>query len=108
MSYANKLRVRSNKHAQEFIQLNTSIKDFKKLAEIDGAPLDFESIGHRIVNLAYEQLIRESRRSLQPFNPRWSTVFNIREEIAGKLNEHFTGIQGRTNQSTQRIVEPNL
>jgi hypothetical protein len=108
MSYANKLRVRSRRHADLFIELNTSIKDFRRAAEVNGNPLDYESLGHRIVNIAYENLAKEARRNIEPFNPRWSTVYKLREEIAGKLNEHFTKLQGQTNQSTEGVARPNL
>jgi len=108
MSYANKLRVRSRRQADLFIELNTSIKDFKRLSEVNGNSLDYESLGHRIVNIAYESLSKEARGNLKPFNPRWSTVYKIREEIAGKLNDHFTKLQRPTNQPTEGIVRPNL
>jgi hypothetical protein len=83
MSYANKLRVRANKLADIYIELNSQLKDFKKVDE------EFYPIAHRLVNVAYEQLTTEARRNIESFNPRWSTIHNIREELTGKLNGYF-------------------
>lgn len=102
MSYANKLRVRANKLADTYIELSTQFKDFKKVEE------EFYGVAHRLVNVAYEQLSNDARRNIEPFNPRWSTIHNIREEIIGKLNAYFNGNVQQQIQQVEGINNSNL
>lgn len=102
MSYANKLRVRSNKLTDIYIELSSKLKDFKKVEE------EFYPIAHRIVNVAYEQLSMDARRNIEPFNPRWSTIHNIREEITRKLDVYFNGNVQQQIQQVEGINNSNL
>lgn len=102
MSYANKLRIRANKLADIYIELSNQLKDFKKIDE------EFYPIAHRLVNVAYEQLSMDARRNIEPFNPRWSTLHNIREEITRKLDAYFNGNVQQPIQSVEGISNSNL
>ena len=102
MSYAKKLRVRSYQLSDIYIGLNSTLKDFKKIDE------EFYPIAHRLVNIAYEQLCKEARSNIESFNPRWSTVHNIREEVTGKLNAHFNRNLQCTSESIEGISKSSL
>lgn len=109
MTYAKQLRIRSGKHLEHFLELNTNTKDFKRYNDpMTGTPLDLVMYAHKFVNLAYEQLLKESLSEHKRFNPRWTTVHNVKMELVGQIHERFNKLQGHQALQIETSGRPNL